>query len=119
VKVTGVPEVMDWLWDGEMLTLGLAGMQPPKVICTVVLVLLTAVDVKITPGVESLKLWPTGRDISKSYVGIDGLMLSIRLLLGYPSVPRWNSTPVVVFCVEEYGQVVRKASKPIAWRDSR
>jgi hypothetical protein len=56
VKVMLVPAVTHWLWDGEIPTVGLAGVQVPpvSVICTVAPVLLTEVVAIVTPAVESV-----------------------------------------------------------------
>jgi hypothetical protein len=56
VKFTGVPELTDWLCDGETATVGFAAVQlePLIVICTVAPALSTAVGVKVTPALESV-----------------------------------------------------------------
>ena len=68
VKITAVPGITDWLCEGDIVTVGLAEEHddPVIVICTVAPVLLTAVGTKVRPAVESLKLCPVGRAISKS-----------------------------------------------------
>src|SRR5260370_16172610 len=105
-----------------MPTPGFAGVHddPFIVICTVAPVLLTVVVAKVTPAVESWKLWPPTSDISHHcrYVGVAGVMSISSLLLPLPSVPRWKSTPVVTVWI--YGKLfVRNASKPMGWRASR